>query len=227
MMSLIKDWNPKQAALKETIAKPERFKEAIRLCLELHGNVHSASVSNAKSPTIFDELWDGLSREAFEAMPSGKGVTIAWNIWHITRIEDITANILICDGKQVLNGMWLKKLKPPVCDTGNAMTGKEIMDLSRSLNMDMLYAYRNAVGSRTREIIGNLEAADLKRKMNPESVRRILAEGGVTGHKDSVWLLDFWGKKTVAGILLMPITRHQILHLNDSMKLKKKIMKAG
>jgi hypothetical protein len=59
--------------------------------------------------------------------------------------------------------------------------------------------------------------------MNPESVRRILAEGGVTGHKDSVWLLDFWGKKTVAGILLMPVTRHQILHLNDSMKLKEKV----
>jgi hypothetical protein len=56
--------------------------------------------------------------------------------------------------------------------------------------------------------------------MKPESVGRILDEGGVTGHKDSLWLLDFWGKKTVAGILLMPITRHQILHLNDSMKLK-------
>jgi GNAT superfamily N-acetyltransferase len=88
-MSLIKDWNPKQAALKEALAKPERFKEAIRLCLELHGNVHSASVSNVKSSTIFDELWDGLSREAFETMPGGKGVTIDWNIWHITRIEEV------------------------------------------------------------------------------------------------------------------------------------------
>jgi hypothetical protein len=32
------------------------------------------------------------------------------------------------------------------------------------------------------------------------------------------------GKKTVAGILLMPITRRQIVHLNDSMNLKEKIM---
>jgi hypothetical protein len=47
---------------------------------------------------------------------------------------------------------------------------------------------------------------------------------GVTEHKDSVWLLDFWGKKTVAGILLMPITRHQIVHLNDCIKLKERLM---
>jgi hypothetical protein len=103
------------------------------------------------------------------------------------------------------------------------MTYNEIFNLSRSLNMEQLYAYRNAVGSRTREIIESLKLADLKCKMTPESVQRILAEGGVTEHKDSVWLLDFWGKKTVAGILLMPITRHQILHINDSMSLKQKI----
>jgi hypothetical protein len=156
-------------------------------------------------------------------MPSAKGVTIAWNIWHITRIEDITANILICNGKQVLNGTWLKKLKIAVRDTCNAMTKDEILNLSHSLKMDALHAYRNAVGSRTREIIGGLKAADLKRKMNPESLQCILAEGGITEHKDSVWLLDFWGKKNVAGILLMPITRHQIVHLNDSMSLKQKI----
>jgi hypothetical protein len=112
-MSLIKDWNPKQAALKEAVAdakaKPERFKEAIRLCLGLHGNVHSAAVSNAKSPTIFEKLWDGLSRRIFETIPGcAKNATIAWNIGHITRIEDITANILICNGKQVLNGTCLK-----------------------------------------------------------------------------------------------------------------------
>ena len=142
-------------------------------------------------------------------------------------MEDITANILIRNGKQVLNGTWLKKLKSAFRDTGNAMTKDEILNLSRSLNMDALRSYRNAVGSRTREIISSLKVTDLKRKMNPESDRRILAEGGVTEHKDSVWLLDFWGKKTVVGILLMPITRHQILHLNDCVKLKEKIMRQG
>ncbi|GHV41364.1 hypothetical protein FACS189490_08110 [Clostridia bacterium] len=222
-MSLIKDWNPKQAALKEAITKSGRFDEAIRLCLELHGSVHSSLVSRSDSPTFFDEIWRGLTRKAFETMPTTKDVTIAWNIWHITRIEDITANILIADGAQVLDDEWLHRLGVTVRDTGNAMTDEEILELSHSIDMSALRAYSDAVGIRTREIIGALAAVDLKRKMKPESVKRILEEGGVTEHKDSIWLLDFWGGKTVAGILLMPITRHQIMHMNDCTKLKSRI----
>jgi hypothetical protein len=227
MFSLRTDWNPKQTALREALSKPERFNEAVSLCLELHGFVHSAQVASAKKPNVFGELLDGLTREAFAVMPGPNSTSIAWNIWHIARIEDVTANILIADGRQVLNNAWLKKIGTTIHDTGNAMTKNKIMIFSRSLNMNMLVSYRAEVGRQTRDIIANLKQPDLKRKMKPESVARILDEGGVTSHKDSLWLLDFWGKKTVAGILLMPITRHQILHLNDSIKLKKKIMKAG
>ncbi|MDR3173411.1 MAG: DinB family protein, partial [Treponema sp.] len=122
MFSLRADWNPKQTALKEALSKPKRFNEAIRLCLELHGLVHSGKAVSKKTPTFFDELLDGLTKEAFSVMPSPKDTTIAWNIWHITRIEDITANILIAGGKQVLNNLWLKKLGTRIRDTGNAMT---------------------------------------------------------------------------------------------------------
>ena len=224
-MNLIREWNPKQAALKDALAKPERFDEAVRLCLELHGSVHAAEVSCADLPTLFDELWSGLTRIAFETMPTEKDVTIAWNIWHITRIEDLTVNILISDSSQVLNDEWLKKLGAAVSDTGNAMTDDEILDLSHSLDKDELRKYRIAVGKRTREVVSSLSVTDMKRKMKPESVQRILKEGGVTEHNDSIWLLDFWGKKTVAGILLMPITRHQIMHISDSYKLKERLAK--
>jgi len=222
-MSLIHEWNPKQAALKDALAKPERFDEAIRLCLELHGSVHAAEISCVDSPTLFDGLWYGLTRIAFETMPTEKDVTIAWNIWHITRIEDLTINILIADSPQILSDERLESLSVTVRDTGNAMTDDEILCLSRSLDMDALCDYRTAVGKRTREFVSNLSVTDLKHKMRPESIQRILAEGGVIEHKDSIWLLDFWGKKTVAGILLMPITRHQIMHISDSFKLKERL----
>ena len=61
--------------------------------------------------------------------------------------------------------------------------------------------------------------------MEPSSVNRILSEGGVLDVEDSSWLLDFWGKKNVAGIIQMPITRHQVVHINDSLKLKEKCKK--
>jgi hypothetical protein len=191
MFSLKADWNPKQTALREALSKPQRFNEAISLCMELHGLVHSAQAASAKKPNVFDELLDGLTREAFAAMPGPKDTSIAWNIWHITRIENITANILIVGGKQVLNNTWLKKIGATVRDTGNAMTKGEIRKFGRSLNMNRLVSYRAEVGRRTRDIIANLKHPDLKRKMKPENVARILDEGGVTSHKDSAWLLDF------------------------------------
>jgi len=225
MFQVGKDWNPKQARLREIILKPDNFDEAVQLCLELHSIAHCSDISPDRSETFFDEIWEGLTQEAFAAMPTHKDVTIAWNIWHITRIEDITSNILIQEAEQVLNDEWLKKLNVTVKDVGNSMTDDEIMAFSSSVRMRELRNYRNAVGARTKNILGSLSQPDMKRKMSRESVERILDEGGVTAHEDSIWLLDFWGRKNVAGILLMPITRHQIMHLGDSMRLKKRVMK--
>ncbi|SHK79677.1 DinB superfamily protein [Anaerocolumna jejuensis DSM 15929] len=219
------DWNPKQARLKELLAKPEKFEEAKELCLQLHSIVHSSEITPGIEPTLLDEVWEGLTEKAFLIMPTVKDVTVAWNIWHITRIEDITANILIGEREQVLDEEWLERLGVRVRDTGNAMTDEEILALSRQLVREELKSYRDAVGVRTKEIINNLTSPDLKRKVKGESIARILKEGGVTEQEDSIWLLDFWGKKNVAGIILMPITRHQAGHLNDCIKLKKKLQK--
>jgi hypothetical protein len=38
----------------------------------------------------------------------------------------------------------------------------------------------------------------------------------------SIWLLDFWEKKNMLGLIMMPITRHQTVHLNDCYNIKEK-----
>jgi hypothetical protein len=95
MISVVTDWNPKQALLKDLIQKPDRFDEAIKLCLDMHSLVHTSEMSKTGIKTYEDGLWDGLSEETFRAKPTAKDASIAWNIWHLTRIEDITVNILI------------------------------------------------------------------------------------------------------------------------------------
>lgn len=60
----------------------------------------------------------------------------------------------------------------------------------------------------------------MKRKVSEEGIDRILLEGGVTKQEESIWLLDFWKKKDVAGILLMLPTRDVMMHLNDCCKWK-------
>jgi hypothetical protein len=216
------DWNPLQAHLKEIILKKDKFSETQQLLYQMHSFVHCNEVYDGKKTTYMDEIWDGLDDKAFRLMPTNKDDTIAWNIWHITRIEDLTANLLIDRGKQVLDADWLTRLNTKVTDTGNAMTDDEIIDFSSKVDKIELENYRNAVGRRTKDIISRLMPEDMKRKVEESGTKRILQEGGVTEQGDSIWLLDFWGRKTVAGIITMPITRHQIVHLNDCRRLKEK-----
>jgi hypothetical protein len=194
----------------------------MKLCLEMHAQAHTSEMSGTHDRTLEDEIWDGLDETAFRTMPTVKDATIAWNLWHLTRIEDLTANILIADGQQVMNDEWLKKLNVTVRDTGNAMSDEEIIALSTTMDMRAMRDYRIAVGRRTREILKSLKPDDLKRKFTASQLQRIMDEGGLLEVEGSKWLLDFWGKKTVAGILQMPITRHQVVHINDSLKLKAK-----
>ncbi|HEX9059400.1 MAG TPA: DinB family protein [Clostridia bacterium] len=217
-------WNPRQADLRQAL-KNSKLEKAKSLLYELHSQVHSSKVYTNISPTFMDEIWQGLSEKAFRTMPSPKHVTLAWNIWHITRIEDITINILIAGCNQVLNEEWLKRLNTKVKDTGNAMSKDEIVTFSNELNMEELRNYRDMVGLKSKEIIENLTEEDLKRIFKDTQLNRILIEGGLISHPESIWLMDFWGRKNVSGILLMPVTRHQIVHLNDCSKLKAKCNK--
>lgn len=225
MFSVTEKWNPKQAQLKEIILKPDKFEQAIKLCLEMHCLIHTSEMSGSALTTYEDLIWDGLTPEVFRTQLKNSGSTIAWNLWHLTRIEDLTANLLIAEEDQCINNNWLEKMNVSICDTGNAMTAQEIASFSSQISMIELRKYRIEVGRKTKSIINSLKPDQMKRKIRPVAVDRVRQEGGVTDAEESRWLLDFWGKKTVAGILLMPITRHQIVHINDSLKIKKSLEK--
>jgi hypothetical protein len=156
-------------------------------------------------------------------MPTAKDETIAWAIWHITRIEDLTVGILIGGDGQIFDRKQKEKLNVDIADTGNALSDDEIMNLSKNINIRSLLDYRAAVIKRTQNIVSGLFTDDMSRKVSPDGIEKIRAEGGVTAHKESAWLLDYWGKKDVAGILLMPPTRHTLLHLNDCERWKEHI----
>lgn len=220
MFQINMDWNPLQTRLKEIILKKDYFIEMQQLTLKMHSLIHSQMVYGNQMVTFMDEIWENLTNKALRTMPTSKDDTVAWNIWHITRIEDLTANYLIADHKEVLDANWLNRLNIKVKDTGNAMSDNEIVEFSNQVDQFALYEYRNAVGMRTKDIILHLKPDDMKRKVSKEGTDRIAEVGGVTQHPDSSWLLEFWGKKNIAGIFQMPITRHQIVHLNDCRRLK-------
>ena len=85
-----------------------------------------------------------------------------------------------------------------------------------------MFEYRVAVGKKTQKILSQLKPEDMKRKMIPEALSRIVEEEAVSTKKDALWLVDFWGRKNVAGLIWMPLTKHQIMHLNNCTRIKKK-----
>ncbi len=220
---ILKQWNEKLQYLKKIIYNAEKIDEIKEIILELHGKMFVSEMSEAKSKTFEDELWENLDEETIRNSTNEKGRTIAYGIWHSTRIEDITVNILINDSNQIFeDGDWQKKIKSPIKDTGNALTTEKILEFSCCIDIEELKKYRIAVGKKTGEIIKNLSSKDLKRKMKKESLNRILEEGAVENVEGSNWLIDFWGRKNVAGIIFMPVLRHHSVYLNESLKAKKR-----
>ncbi|MCL1927109.1 MAG: DinB family protein [Syntrophorhabdaceae bacterium] len=206
--------------MRKLIRSPKTFDSAIESALEIHAISHSSKVSSGGIPTFYDGLLDGLADEDYSVAPTGKNETIAWHLWHITRIEDLTGNLLIAEQSQVFSDEWMARLNVTVKDTGNAMTDRQIISFSEQVNKHELTNYRNAVGCQTRKILQSLNPSDLKRKPRAEYLARLVGEGGLLESKKSIWLKDFWGRHTVAGLILLPLTRHQMMHLPDSITIK-------
>lgn len=215
-------WNTRQKELKAIIAKPERHDSVIQIILAQHAVVHSARIAEPDAWSFEDEVLNDMSEENFRRIPKPGVNSIAWHIYHSTRIEDITLNTLVGDRPQVFDEQeqdWPGKIGIRYRDTGNGMNDEDVRELSASVHIPSLRDYRNAVGLRTREIVLAMRPGDLKQKIDPSRIARIKSNKDV--REEGEWLLDYWGGLTKAGIILMPATRHLIVHLNKSQRLKK------
>jgi hypothetical protein len=139
----------------------------------------------------------------------------------MARIEDVTMNLLVGSRPQVLHdGDWPSRLQAGTEDTGNDMNPAEVEALSESIDTDAVQAYRLAVGQRTRKIVVQLSADDLKLQVDPSGIQQIIDQGAVPAGSG---LLGYWSRRTIAGLLLMPPTRHNMVHLNEAQDIKRRI----
>ena len=215
------DWTIKQNNLKEFLSKKDTFDDGIKLLLYMHSILHDKKVHNKKEDTLYNKLWENLKKETCMII-TNKETSILWDIWHITRIEDIVANTLIANTDEVLNDKIQETLNIKIRDTGNAMNIKEIEIFNENMCIKALNEYRINVGKQTVKIIEGLKFSDMKRKPEKKQLEKVMKNGGLLEKEKSKWLLDFWGNKNVLGLIMMPITRHQTMHLNDCMSIKEK-----
>lgn len=143
-------------------------------------------------------------------------------MWHIARIEDVTMNMLVAGSPQILHqGGWLERMKIGGRDTGNLMDPEDVATLSAKIDVEALRAYRLAVGLRTRQIVQQLQPQALKQMLEPSRLQQVVQEGAVLEAAGD--LTDYWSKRNIAGLLLMPATRHNFVHLNESLNIKSRV----
>lgn len=109
------------------------------------------------------ETLAGMDDDALARRPAGKGNSIAWLIWHLTRIEDVQVS-----APAGLEQMWTShgfagrfNLPLPQGDTGYGHTAQQV-DLVRAPG-ELLLGYHEAVHRQTVQILDALTDEDLDR----------------------------------------------------------------
>lgn len=109
------------------------------------------------------ETLEGLDDEALVLRPAGQGNSIAWLIWHLTRIEDVQVS-----SPASLEEVWTSRgfagrfnLPLPPGDTGYGHTARQV-DLVQAPR-ELLLDYHDAVHRQTVEFLDALSDEDLDR----------------------------------------------------------------
>ena len=217
-----KHWNEQHKLLRQVLSKPDDHTTTIDLFLRQHAMVHRAEMSQLGLHSFADEVWEDASEAVIRCVPPKFEHSIAWLIWHIARIEDMTMNALMAGKTQIFfQDDWLQKLNITEKHSGNVvMDDAGVTELSQTIDIDALKSYRLAVGQSTRQAAADLRPEDLRQKVDPTRLQGLLDNGSVA--PEATDLLEYWGNLTIAGLLLMPPTRHCLVHLNEALRVKKK-----
>jgi hypothetical protein len=150
--------------------------DARDLFLAQHSAVHSKAVAgNAGSAA--ERTFAGLTDDQMRVRPREDLNSLAWIMWHIARAEDIILNPVLTNRAQVLDDSWLERLNIARRDFGIGMKSEEVTDLTRQIDVAALREYRDAVGTRTREIVGAFKDADWDGNVEASSLERAAAQG--------------------------------------------------
>ena len=217
-----KEWSELNKTMQLQLKKKESFASGIATLLELRKALMEQMMAFKTQ----------LAVEDFSAMPfrNAKGYhskTVAYSLWHIFRIEDIVAHTLIAGDEQVFfQGDYQRKINSPIMTTGNELTGEDIINFSRALCIDELYAYMEVVDAASTKILENLAYEDIKLKI-PDAKREVLENLGVVSKDENAWwLIDYWCGKDIRGLIQMPFSRHWIMHIEACIRIMEKLLSA-
>ncbi len=217
-----KQWTAQQTNLRQLFGAKSHFDEAIRLFLQQHAAVHAAEISGCRFWSLQDEVLDGLSDEQIRAVPQPGENSIAWLLWHTTRIEDMTINCLVFEQPQLMDSAdWENRLGLPSRDVGASMDADQVAALSARVSVQALIEYRAAVGRSTRQGVLSLHPEQLKEVVPDSSIKKFVNDGSISqqGH----WLYEYYLGRTRGFFLTRTATSHNFIHLMEARRIRAKM----
>ena len=160
-------------------------------------------------------IWDRVPHDLMRQRPHPRVNSIAWNLWHMTRVEDAGLNRFVVDRAQVLDeGSWMERMDYPLRHHGSEMALAEVDELSQRIDLSALYEYSQAVQVRTREIINTLDPRDLDAQMSEDRLRKIVIDEGLA-HVDAEGFIKNYLGWTKGKCLMNFGLTHPYQHLGE------------
>ena len=139
-------------------------------------------------------IWKEVPSELMRQRPHPRVNSIAWNLWHLTRVEDAGLSRFVVDRPQVLDeGRWMARMNIPWRHHGSEMTFAEVDELNQRIDLAALHDYAQAVQTRTREIISQLSWDTLEAVMETERLRIILVDEGLAHSQAEGFIENYLG----------------------------------
>lgn len=216
-----KDWSELNRRMQLELKKRETFSSGIETLLELRKQLFNE----------LSRLECGLSPDEMCAAPflGAKGYhskTAAYSLWHMFRIEDITAHTLIAGDEQIFfKGNYGQRTNSPIITTGNELESEELVSFSKSLDLKALYEYVSETYNATNGLIKSLSFDDMKIKVSDERRNALTRLNVVDSSENAVWLIDYWCGKDTGGLVKMPFSRHIIMHTEACLRIEEGLKK--
>lgn len=160
-------------------------------------------------------VWESVPHNLMRQRPHPRLNSIAWILWHMTRVEDAGLNRFVTDGEQVLDeAPWMERMNLPWRHNGGEMTFPEVDELSQRVDLPALQAYSRAVQARTRRIVSQLSLDDLSQAMGEERLRKILVDEGLAFRQAEDYLQNYLGWSKGKCLMNFALT-HPYQHLGE------------
>lgn len=194
--------------------------DMVSFFLVQHGQLHTAE--DGAGASYSDRVFAGLTDEQMRARPGGGANSLVWLLWHAARVEDASVNLVISDGRQVLDDEWARRMDIPWRTIGTGMAESGVAELTKRADIGAVCAYRAAVARRTRAVVRALRPEAWEEIVGLADTSRAAAAGAYA--PDTAWMdgLGYrpWQGHSRAAQLAGSALRHNALHLGEAVTVR-------